>query len=516
MSSWSAESSWGAELFGPLAGVRTDPLASETRELVQRLAQDRLIFDLSDPRALEILRRDVERIADGMERGSPTPMLWTGIPFPAPPRDLTSDYVLAISVGGTKTEFALLRLEHGDVRILDREGRERGGADVAEVKRSLCFPTPTHRETRSGLEMIEGIVGPIVEYLSAQRTVLDRCSSIVLSWGFANRVVRTGSRVLGGLATITTLMTKEQAAFTRDLAGKDLGGLVHAAFRKHLGWSRPITVANDGIMALHYFLTAENLKSHARFGLFINGTGTNFAAAERYAVRSLGVVSSAGEEYEPRRITRYRSPEPGEHEGVFFVNYETGTIDLDATRTPFDLPGDYPIEENALSGGKAFEQQFREISRERLSKGLHDRLMASWRRGGHEHPAPRGPEVSRMATGGSGAVRAYFPDLRLRRADLEGISIVCRAIVARSALHAALVLAAVTERNGFGWGGGPSGKPDLLAMEGSVWSTEGYPALVRASWQALVGARPLSLDLVHEKSYDASLPGPLYFAVLHR
>jgi O-acetyl-ADP-ribose deacetylase (regulator of RNase III)/hexokinase len=484
--------------------------------LRRRLVEDRVILDLGEARVVESLRRDVERIAEGMERESEVPpMLWTGIPFPQSPANLDSNFCLVVSVGGTKTEYALMRLEAGEAHILDLEGRDVSGPDVGKVKKTLRFPTPTETDTRTGHEMIEKIVEQIAAHLEPHKECLESCRSILLSWGFAHKVMRTGPRVLGGVSARTTLMTKEQSSFTKDLGGEDLGLIMRRAFQERLGWSAPVTVANDGIMALHYFLTAENLSSHARFGLFINGTGTNFAAAEPYAVRQEGVVSAPGEDYHPERITRYRALRAGEKLERYFVNYETGSIDLAATRTPFDLEREYPIENNALAGGNAFEQQFREIVRARISADLHDRLLAAWRERSPEIPAPRGPEVSRIATAGPSAVGEVFPGAVLDADTAEKICLVCRAIVARSALHAALILAAVTRRTGFGLGDPAAGRPDLLAMEGSVWRTLGYPALVRNLWQALAGA-PLSVNLVHEKGFDASLPGPVYLAVLQR
>ena len=501
MSWWSASSE-----IGP--GIGT---------LREDLEEDRFILDLSRAETLAALRGDVRRIARSMDQGGDAPpMMWTGIPFPARARDLgTSSFCLVVSVGGTKTDFALLRLESGEVRILDRHGVEHGGAEIAQVKRSLRIPTPTQAELKSGIEMIEKLSGAIAGYLAPNAARLGNRLEIILSWGFANKVVRTGDRVLGGVAALTTLMTKEQAAFTTDLKGKDIGRLLGSALERRLGWNCTVTAANDGIMALHYFLRAEYLKAHERIGLFINGTGTNFAMAERYAVRSAGVVSRPGEEYQPRRLTRGQNPAAGEHEELYLVNYETGSIPLAATLTVYDDPShDYPIEANALSGGNAFEQQLRGVVRARISSELYAELVESRRTIDQEHPAPRGPEVARLAVEGPGAIDALFPGVQLAEVDRERLVFVARAIVRRSALHAALILAAVTERNRFGLGG-EARKPDLLAMEGSVWSTEGYPDLVRAAWQALVGVEPLRVDFGSEESYNASQSGPLYFAVIH-
>jgi O-acetyl-ADP-ribose deacetylase (regulator of RNase III) len=499
-------------------GLDLDALAAAAPGLHARLVEDRVILDLRRPDVLAVLRRDVERIADSMEsEDAPPPMLWSGIPFPEHAGDLTSDECLIVSVGGTKTEYALMRLERGEPILIAEDGSEVRGDACAEAKKALCFPTPTDREMRTGHEMIERIADRIGRYLEPQRGRLERCRAILLSWGFAHDVYRSSPRLLGGLSARSTLLSKGQGAFTRDLAGKDLGEVLGAALERRLGWSRPVTVANDGVMALHYFLTPEHLAGHAQVGLFINGTGANFAIAEDYAVRAEGVVSRPGEEYEPDRITRTRPLRPGERRERYFVNYEAGSITLDATRTPFDRPSEFPIEENALAGGNAFGEQFREIVRARVSPEVHERLLAAWRR---RRPGtePQGPDVSRIATGGPGEIEPLFPGAGLDERAAAGVRLVCGAIVVRSALHAGLVLSAITSRLGFGLGGAQPGRgkdiPDLLALEGSVWKTPGYQDLVRSAWGAIVGDRPLRVDFAHEKSYDASLPGPLYLAVL--
>jgi hypothetical protein len=362
--------------------------------------------------------------------------------------------------------------------------------------------------------MIDRIAGRIAASLRPHHEGLSRCSNVLVSWGFAHDVRRISPRVLGGITARTTLMTKEQAAFTRDLSRKDLGELVGGALERHLGLRAPVTVANDGVMALHYFLTPERLASHRRFGLFINGTGTNFAAAEPYAVRPEGIVSRGDEVYQPQRITRHRPLGPGETAELFFVNYETGSLPLEATRTPYDAPSDYPIEENALSGGAALPHFLHTLTERCIGAGVWRVLLDAWKASGAAG-APRGPQVSRIALEGEPAIAASFPGAQLSDLDSELLVTICRAILSRSALHVGLILAAVTARNGFGRGDAATGKPDLLALEGSVWSTPGYPNLVRREWQRLAGAPPLRVALAHEKSYDASLRGPLTLAVLH-
>jgi hexokinase len=112
-----------------------------------------------------------------------------------------------------------------------------------------------------------------------------------------------------------------------------------------------------------------------------------------------------------------------------------------------------------------------------------------------------------------GAGREILRGLEGAEAQAAQLQVLARAIIARSALHAAMVLAAVTHRTGFGKGAG--GFPDLLGMEGSVWKTLGYQELVKSSWQDLVGGDRLMVDLAAEPSYNASLSGPLYLAAIH-
>jgi hypothetical protein len=492
-----------------------------------------MLFDLDDPETLAALRGDVERIASDMDRDDrKPPMFWSGIPFPerSDSRCEDVDYCLIISVGGTKTEYALMRLEGGVPHIHDLSGREVAGGEAGAVRHGLRMPTPTDRDTRTGFELIERIAEAIALYASRVPAALERCKNVLLSWGFAHTVYRTEERVLGGLRAPSTELTKDQAGLSADLAGEDVGDLFGDALERRLGWRRPVTVANDAVMALHYFLGPESRGTHSRIGLFVNGTGTNFALAEPYAVRAEGVVSRPGERYVPRRITARSPARAGEHVEQYIVNYEAGSIELAATRSPYDRPADYPIEANAMSGGNAFEQQFREVVRARLGEGLHERLLARWRSVPGRRPTPAGPEVSVLASGGRDALEEVFPGAGLDAGTAEDVVAVARAVVSRSALHAGLILAAVTRRVGLGRGGGTRGDgtrgggtrgggteeplPDLLAMEGSVWKTPGYPEEVRGFWERLAGGA-LAVELTHEPSFNASLTGPLYLAGLH-
>jgi hypothetical protein len=491
-------------------------LVGPASSVYDRLHAEGIIWDPSDPKELKVLREDAARIAADMDDPSrPPPMFWSGIPWPAPAPMAGCDYQLVISIGGTKTDFAFLRLDKGSVHCLDvRTGREVSDPKaIEETKTATQMPTPKcGPAVPTGESLVAAMVRHFKGKFGGQKAALERCEAILMSWGFPHRVIRTGPRIAGGLTARVTLMTKDQAGFT-DLIGKDVDVLLDREFKAQMGWSRPIAVANDTVMALHYFLDPDRRKGHGRVGLFINGTGTNFSAAEPYTVRKEGFISKEGEDYGPERIRKGRDLRPDEREELFFVNYEAGSIELQATRTRFDVDREYPIERNALAGGNAFPQMLRLLTEEMISKAVYGRIRESWLLAGNDESAPPGaPVVSSLSSGS--AARDLLQGIENCEQSAAGLRVVARAIVARSALHAALVLAAATLRTGFGLGTG--GLPDLLGMEGSIWKIPGYADLVKGYWGEIAGKGPLSVDLAAEPSYNASLSGPLYLAAIHR
>ncbi len=495
-----------------------------TAEVYQRLKEKRLIWDISSAAELDTLRRDVRRISADMDDPDPShppPMFWSGIPWPEVGASPRCDYQLVISVGGTKTEFALMRLDNGQVFALDpRTGREVSDPEeIDRIKTKTQLPTPKYSpEVPSGEKLVATLVAHFKKHYGSRREALERCQAIFMSWGFPHRVIRTGPRLAGGLSAKVTLMTKDQAGFTESLLGKEINSLFDREFHAQLDWSRPIAVANDTVMALYYFLDPDRRRGVARAGLFINGTGTNFSSAEPYAIRKESFISQGKEDYVPDRITASRPLGKKEEERLFFVNYEAGSIRLETTMVKeFDTDPEYPIERNVLAGGNAFPQQFERFTKEFVSEKVYQTIRGNWitlqRQRGKKHIEDR-PEalvVSILAGEADAAnlLRGIPPDGAVE----VQLRLISRAIIARSALHAAMVLAAVTRRTGFGKGAG--GLPDLLGMEGSVWKTIGYQDLVKSYWQDLIGKDPLNVNFSAESSYNASLSGPLYLAAIH-
>jgi hypothetical protein len=488
---------------------------SAAQELVSRVRQEGLFHDVRNVEDLTALRQEVRRIAGDMDDpGADPPMLWTGIPLPPIVDSLSCDYHLVVSVGGTNTVFGFYRLEGGVLLGLDLEtGKEVDGVDELNRIRAVgTMRTPEFSdEVPTGREMMRLIVERFKELLGDRAPLaLEQCVGNLLSWGFAHRIVRTGSELVGGLSGRAMPMTKGQGGFDVDLLGQDIGKLFTEAFERQLGWSRPLAVANDTVMALHYFLTPAWRRRTNRQGLFINGTGTNFAMAEQYAVGHRGFISTETDEVRPERVGSHRPLAEGESAVEFFVNYETGSIRMGLTATRFDDETDYPYERNAIAGGRAFPKQFRAFVETFQSAELFERLRDALE---HE-PGAREVGLVSGTDGSNAAVSAIFPGASLANAEALAIWIIARLVVQRSAQHLAHVLAAVTLRTGFGSGGG--GRPDLVAMEGSVWRVPGYPELVEDWWGALVGEPGVQVEFACEPSYNASLPGPLYLAALHR
>jgi hypothetical protein len=506
-------------------GPRAASWAPRTVEVVRSLLDENVLFDLRRPAHLRLLRDDIARIARDMDDPErPPPMFWSGVPWPRRPMEASSDWNLVVSVGGTNTNFLLVRLADGEVLGLDRAGREVRGEALRAARRELAMPTPAFPATPTGRAMVSAIIARVANYVRPFPEIFRSVRHVLLSWGFPHRVIRTDEYLLGGISAITTRMTKDQAAFD-DLVDRDIGLLFRDELERAVGWQAPVTVANDGVMALHFFLSNENRERYNQIGLFINGTGSNFCLAEPYLLRPSGVASAEGEAYEPLRLVGERRHElgaacacdrdfdDGSRVRRYFINYEIGSIELGPTRSRFDTMDDYPIESNVLSGGNAFEQQFRAFARHAFGDARFDQFLGAAREGVLATEVLEGAQISAIAAArGRGDVDQLLPGFVRDASDAELVPLVARAVIERSALHAAMILAAVTLRTRFGFGD-ELGRPDLLAVEGSVWRAPGYTDSVRECWNRLV-VDPLRVEFGWETIYGASARGPVFVTVL--
>ncbi|MEM7231798.1 MAG: hypothetical protein AAF517_06470 [Planctomycetota bacterium] len=479
--------------------------SAEAREFLDSLERGGAFLNLSSAAVVDALRQDVARVVRDMDDPDrEPPMIWSGVPVPTQPVPRDSDWCLTLSTGGTNTNFLLARLRDGEPEGIDENGNEVRGEELERARGRCAMATPTKHTAANGHEMVAQLAEQIAGYLEKRRDLLPGVKNIVLSWCFAHRVVRTAPHVLGGVSALTTLMTKDQDLFTHDLTGIDIGELFAAAIETRLGWSRPVTASNDGVMALHYFFAQMGGEDFAQRAVFINGTGNNFCIAEPYVVRPDGIVSR-GSDYEPP--LKRKSPQaPGSVE-AFLVDYESGRIDVKATATDLVATMHEDFERVALSGGFALENQFRCFVRLARDEEFLPRFIED------------AEEALEGAGEGGALVHAVasmpledFGGTRFSREDLEILQIAARATIDRSAIHAAMILAAATQRTGFGLGHGPV--PDLLGMEGSVWRAFGYPERVRHAWETLV-AQPLHVEFRAEPKFAASAWGPLYFGLLH-
>ena len=169
--------------------------------------------------------------------------------------------------------------------------------------------------------------------------------------------------------------------------------------------------------------------------------------------------------------------------------------------------------------GNAFGQQFGGLGKEFLGQELFHRLLAGYRESGFTGELPGGPQISTIATvlpeEAASRLAEFFPGVEIDGEETDRLVFLCRAIVDRSALHAALLLSAVSFRTGFGFGQEESGQGDLLGMEGSIWSIEGSPQQVLGYWESSCGERKLNAEMAPEPGCNASLQGPAFLAAIH-
>jgi hypothetical protein len=525
-------------------------------------------------------------------------MLWSGIPFPErqiPANALNSQgRHLVVSVGGTNTYFMVMELKDGEI-IAFENGKPHRNYEIEVLQKKNRMPTPQSEGPQDlGKEkMITPIVEAIYPYLTH---TAHQCKSIILNWGYSQIIEQNGSGFFD--ISTTTRMEKGQEGFS-DLMGAKVEKVLKDAivdkieselkelkefgetnifqmgihllskgeidtsaedndiknrqeFRRKqlqnllanlLSKGKPkITVANDTIMALHYFLTGENLQTYDQIGLFINGTGANFTIAENYLVDSEGTRIAEQNVNEkivykngiPVRINVSPLEENKRDAKKFFVNYEAGIVELRETKTIYDTEQTDQMERNALSG-ISFGKSFKEIVCQNLSTDIYETIVSARegkkiQMGENEPyrelaPEPEAIDIAQLSSYGFTSLeqrKMLLGKVNFAPIILEKLIFIADAIVDRSILHAAIILAAITERTGYGLKesyerkkfGLNVNKGDALCLEGSVWKIEGYREKMFEFWQKLVG-KELNVDFLHEPDYNASLYGPIYMAAVH-
>ena len=336
----------------------------EKDRLLDALKQEKVIFDRESEKDVSALRRDVLRIAGDMDDDqSPPPMHWSGVPLPESHVEVAdTPYSMIVSVGGSKTFFCLLRLKKGELCGYDwSNGTEIRDADrIARLQSESETKTPGFCDgIQTGLQMVRSIVSRIEGKTGSLRKIAGFCDQVVLSWGFPHRVVRTGPRVKDGLAGIVTEMTKDQRPFIQDLKGRDIGEIFREEFDRVAGWGPSVAVANDSVAAIHYFFQPGLRKTFDRAGLFVNGTGANFAMAEPCTLEA-GEVAVGNAVLRPLgRSVREQGFVPGEKTKDFFINYEAGSTRLSATRTRVRPGRGLSFRTKCAGGGKRLSANVR-------------------------------------------------------------------------------------------------------------------------------------------------------------
>jgi len=575
-------------------------MSEELFQLRKTLIEYGFILNLDETGTLGKLRRERNRIKEAMDVPNVTDpnqrrqrmMLWSGIPFPEkqiPAKILNSQgRHLVISVGGTNTYFMVMELKDGEI-IAFENGNPRRGDEIEILQKKNRMVTP-HSEGAQDLGK-EKMINPIVEAIYPHLThTMNQCKSIILNWAYSQTVKPNGAGFFD-ISTITR-MEKGQEGFS-DLMGAKVEEVFRDAIaekieseleklekfdessifrmgvhlwskgevdtsandndiknrqecrKKHLSVllesilskEKPnITVANDTIMALHYFLTGENLQTYDQIGLFVNGTGANFTIAENYLVDGIGIP-----DHKPKalvsvanRINRRPLEANRQNARKFFVNYEAGIVELRETKTIYDTEQTDQMERNALSGA-SFGKSFKEIVCRNLSTDVYEAIVSA-REGkkiqiGENTPyreltsEPEAIDVAQLSSYAFTSLeqrKIILGKVNFEPIIIDKLIFIADATIERSALHAALILSAITERTGYGLKepyerkkfGLDITKGDALCLEGSVWKIEGYQEKVHEFWQRLVG-KELNVDFLHEPDYNASLYGPIYMAAVH-
>jgi len=571
-------------------------MSEELLELRKNLLEDGFILPLDESDILSKLRRERNKIKAAMEVPKNTDpnqrrqrmMLWSGIPFPEKQiraSDLNSQgRHLVISVGGTNTYFMVMELKDGEI-IAFEKGKPYRDYEIEALQHKNRTTTP-HSKGTTDLGK-EKMIDPIVEAIYPHLTHTEhQCKSIILNWGYSQTVKPEGWGFFD-ISTITR-MEKGQEGFS-DLTGAKVEEVFRNAIaerieselkeleefdesnifqtgihllsegeidtsatdseikdrkerrKKHLKAllanilskeKSRITVANDTIMALHYFLTGENLQTYDQIGLFVNGTGANFAIAENYLLTKDEKIAYQNEI--PARINEKPFEANKRDAKEFFVNYEAGIVELRETKTIYDTEQTDQMERNALSG-ISFGKSFKEIVCRNLSPDIYESIVSA-REGkkvqiGENTPSRElTPEleaidVAQLSSYGFTSLeqrKMILGKVNFDRIIIDKLTFIADAIIERSILHAALVLSAITARTGYGLKEPPErknfalnvNKSDALCLEGSVWKIEGYQAKMFEFWQKLTG-KELNIDFLHEPDYNASLYGPIYMAAVH-
>jgi len=515
-------------------------------------------------------------------------MLWSGIPFPEkqiPAINLNSHgRHLVVSVGGTNTYFMVMELKDGEIIAFEKgKPHQEEKIEILQKKNRMATPHSESAQDTGKEKMINPIVAAIYPHLTH---TAHQCKSIILNWAYSQTVKQDGAGFFD--ISTTTRIEKGQEGFS-DLMGAKVEDVFRDAIaekieselktleefdestvfqmgihllgkgevdtsakdsdiknrkecrKKHLenllddilSKKKPkITVANDTIMALHYFLTGENLQTYDQIGLFVNGTGANFTIAENYLVDDDGrMVYKHGSlnEINQRPLEANR-----QNAQKFFINYEAGVLELRETKTIYDTEQTDQMERNALSGA-SFGKSFKEIVCRNLSIAVYEMIVSS--REGKKipmgenapyrelTPEPEAIDIAQLSSCGLTSLeqrKILLGKVNFEPVIIEKLIVIADAIIERSALHAALVLSAITERTGYGLKepcerkkfGLDVTKGDALCLEGSIWKIEGYQEKVRKFWQKLVGLE-LNIDFLHEPDYNASLYGPIYMAAVH-
>ncbi|HNT29381.1 MAG TPA: hypothetical protein PKL83_00335 [bacterium] len=482
-------------------------------------------------------RQEVERFASDIRSatgisGDRPPLYCSAVPDEAATARDASGFrdctVMVVSIGGSYTHFRCLEIAAGRVRertdiasSLLHEGHE-------QKIRTPCADGKKH----SLAEMYSLIASRVLPWL---QTLLaeDTIPYILFNWGFPQQSVQLedGSRLTGAIGQNMTKSHSGVQAEGKSIHDEFRACLVEQARRQKLDTRHisclqtiKIIVQNDTIMSVFRYLEKKRRQEYREIALMILGTGVNLTSAEPYAVNAQGELLRDAHGV-PRRLTRSQAVAESTSWKKFWVNYEVGRLLPAETRSAIDRIGsneDLAEDiENFGAAGTGYGRVFKNLIFETLDEpqSVWTSICSVVQAQRPDKQAPGGEWVIQLAGGHDQKspfeLLPLLAERGLHEHILERLQYLAGIVIQRSAFRAAEILAAVSLYNGFGLQAG--GKPDALAMEGSLWKTIHFQEKVREYWNALLapelgkaGMPGVHVELIVEDGYNAGVLGPAY------
>ena len=494
-----------------------------TKPLQEQLICDQVLWELKDQQAVSLLRLEAETFCAAMEAGkgrsTDTPrMYWSGLEDNGArardARDFPDASVLVVSVGGSHAHFRALKISRGEVQELVNP---RGNRNIV----TPCGDEQVHS--------LEEMLMPIAKEAYAWLKILDLRTRphIMLNWGFPQRSVILSSTD-GLTGAIGEIMTKGQRGVQAE--GREIQTVFRTCLQQICSENRTtidisavrITVQNDTVMAMFRYLERSKRAQYRTLALMILGTGVNITSLAGYATGETGDVI-IDEEGLPVRVN---SSDPACSSRPYWLDYEVGRLKPVSTQSHCDRLAPAEVGETAENienfglAGTGFGRIFHNLVHDHIAEAETVwSLLSSLLALNKYQPFPEAEWVVKLSgrhlSAAADATVLTLTSAGIGNSTISQLQVLASAVIDRSAVRAATVLAAVSLFSGFGLQ--TTALPDALAMEGSIWKIKDFQGQVLKSWSAILqpelrdlALHDLHVSLIVEDNYNAGVLGPAY------